>query len=553
MARRAEFQYDPAVSVAKSAGLADVLDRSVLRRKAGAQSFARGSAYFADGEFCKHCVALGLAWLEREEPETPTPRKPKRATVGIRDVRAYLVAQSAETLADLLLDAAKSDSNLRQRLILQTAKKTTKGIDLDPYYQALEAAIGPGDFVDYESAHADAYDIDEALDSVEGLVKQGYATEAIELSEHALQLIEGACQYVDGSDGMLGSTLERVQAMHHRACVRAKPDPEALADRLFRWELRTDWDTFYNAVETYADVLGENGLAVYRRLAEAEWARLPALGPGAEDSASHGKRFRITHIMEALARRSGDVDALIAIRSRDLSSAFAYLQVAETCREAGRHDTALEWAERGLTAFPKRTDVRLREFLAAEYHRRKRHDDAVSLAWTAFAEQPELEEFQGLKRHAAKAGKWKVWRERAIAHVKERITAEKRPRTPSYQHNDNAELVRMLLWERAVEAAWNEARAGGCSAELWLELARKREKVHPEDSLPIYQAQVEPLLARKNNGAYTDAVKMLCTIQDIMSRLGRNADFTSYLRSVRAAHKPKRNLMTLLDRTHWKA
>src|SRR5262245_65949612 len=96
-------------------------------------------------------------------------------------------------------------------------------------------------------------------------------------------------------------------------------------------------------------------------LAEAEWAKVPALRPGEDDSEKYGKRFRMTHIMETLARRTGDMEAVVAVKKRDLSLAYHYLQIAETYKNARKHDLALEWAERGVKAFPKRTDSRLRE------------------------------------------------------------------------------------------------------------------------------------------------------------------------------------------------
>jgi uncharacterized Zn finger protein len=42
-----------------------------------------------------------------------------------------------------------------------------------------------------------------------------------------------------------------------------------------------------------------------------------------------------------------------------------------------------------------------------------------------------------------------------------------------------------------------------------MELARKREKNHPDDAIPIYQRQVESTLAQKNNEAYREAVGLL--------------------------------------------
>lgn len=36
-----------------------------------------------------------------------------------------------------------------------------------------------------------------------------------------------------------------------------------------------------------------------------------------------------------------------------------------------------------------------------------------------------------------------------------------------------------------------------------------------------------------------------------MARLARGADFAEFLESVRAAHKPKRNFVKLLERVKW--
>jgi uncharacterized Zn finger protein len=82
-------------------------------------------------------------------------------------------------------------------------------------------------------------------------------------------------------------------------------------------------------------------------------------------------------------------------------------------------------------------------------------------------------------------------------------------------------------------------------------LAAKREKDHPEDVLPIYQRRVESTLDQKNNKAYRAAIGLLRKVRGLMVRLKREADFALYLESVRAAHKPKRNFMKLLQRAKW--
>jgi hypothetical protein len=138
-----------------------------------------------------------------------------------------------------------------------------------------------------------------------------------------------------------------------------------------------------------------------------------------------GQHFRITHIMESLAQASGDVEQLVAVMSRDLSSAYSYWKIADACREARQYDNALLWAEKGLKAFPERTDGRLREFAAEEYHRRRRHDDALKLMWTEFSEHADLESYKTLARHAKKASAWPEWRERALAEIRLRVAKAK--------------------------------------------------------------------------------------------------------------------------------
>jgi uncharacterized Zn finger protein len=111
--------------------------------------------------------------------------------------------------------------------------------------------------------------------------------------------------------------------------------------------------------------------------------------------------------------------------------------------------------------------------------------------------------------------------------------------------------VRVFLWEGDNEGAWQEATQGGCSEALWMELAAKREADHPEDALPIYQDQVERLIAQMGKQAYQQAVGLLRNVRDIMTRLDREEELAAYLASVRATHKRKRNLIKLLDAAGW--
>ena len=258
--------------------------------------------------------------------------------------------------------------------------------------------------------------------------------------------------------------------------------------------------------------------------------------------------------METLSDLSGDIEEQVAVRSRDLSIAYHFLQIAELYRQAGQHDKAMEWAENGVKAFPERTDSRLREFLADEYHRRGRHDGAMALIWTEFSEEPSLGTYQLLKRHADRFKQWPGWRDDALTAIRERIeeaksSTRRRSDYGSWNRADHSDLVRIFLWEKNADAAWQEAQAGGCSEDLWMDLAAKREKEHPADAIAVYQREVEHIIDGKNNSAYEAAVRLLRKVQKLMIPLGQTAEFLSFLTDVRARHKPKRNLLKLLDQT----
>jgi uncharacterized Zn finger protein len=481
-----------------------------------------------------------------------------RPATTIKDVEAYLAQQDKPMLVSLLMEQVKADGRLRERLLMQVARTRASGPDLAVFRQALESALSTDftrhGYVEYGDMWDYAEGIHEVISSYAELLKEGYPVEVIELTEDALEQVEEATHAVDDSSGEMGSILHELKALHQAACKKAKPDPERLAMWLFEKELASDYGIFDGAAEEYATVLGKKGLAKHRELIEAEWARTPALAPGADDPHRSGRRYRLTRMMEAIARKSNDLEALVAVKSRDLSSAYRFLEIAEIYKQARKYDRALAWAERGLKAFPQRTDRRLREFLAEEYHRCKRHDEAMALIWAELTESSGhyLQSYEALKRHADRTGEWPQWRERALDFIRERLRPAPQQAAKYHwqwaSHAGHSELVRIFLWEEDAEAAWQEAQAGGCSDDLWLQLAARREKDHPADALEIYQRQIEPLVNQKNNQAYEQAAKYVRKVRELMKRLGREAEFAMYLAGLRKAHKPKRNFRALLDR-----
>jgi uncharacterized Zn finger protein len=525
------------VVVAKVAGTADYRVR--LWAEDGLE-YSCDCPLGLDGEFCKHCVATGLAWLEDDFPGRATGSSPT-----MDDVKTYLEGQEKDYLVGIVMEQAMQDEGLRDRLLLRASR--VHGLNLTAFHRAIDKAV---DFDDgyYGPPWEYAGGIQNVVEAIEELLDEGFAAEVVELSEYAL----AKCEEATGYDvvGTIGDTIEDLEKIHLKACKRAKPDPEALAKRLFDWELGSDHDMFYDALNTYAEVLGERGIAEYRQLAEKEWADVPALGPARENTPRYyGRRERLTEIMEAMAYRSGNVEAVVAIESKDLSGPHAYLRIARIYKEAGDDEKALEWAEEGAWVFPNGGPPELGRFLADEYHERGRHQEAMALIWKIFEDAPRLPIYQELKAHADRAGAWEHWREKALAFLREDTATKKEKSKSRYLlfRVDNSELVKILLWEGNVEEAWREAKEGGCSGELWLDLAARCEENNPEDALVVYQERIEPLVNQTNNKAYEEAYKLLLRVRELMNRLGRQDEFDEYLEIIRLEYKRKRNFMKLLD------
>jgi tetratricopeptide (TPR) repeat protein len=296
-------------------------------------------------------------------------------------------------------------------------------------------------------------------------------------------------------------------------------------------------------------VLGDAGLAAYRTIAEAAWARVPVR---TEQSSERAKESYsgITAIMETLARQSGDVEDLVAVLERDLSHGHHYLRIAEAYRQAGLRDKALAWAERGMKATTGYDGAALRQFVAEEYRHDNRHADALRIIWIEFRDSPSLERYKQLEEFAIAADDWEDWRRQALALVRKKIAGGNgaKPgkqdaiiRSWRYGRQDHSLLVEIFLHERKEEDAWIEAKAGGCTEGLWLRLAVSRLKNHPADTMGVFMRLGEQAISRAS-GNYDDPVKLLERAAAAARDAGKSSGFQTHLEALLVKNNAKRNL-----------
>lgn len=458
-------------------------------------------------------------------------------------LHAFLCGQDVTWLAEELARAAQSDPMLRARLTLAAGGDAHDALDDTALRERLERAIDIDDFVDWRRAFAYFRDVDEALEAVEDLIRQGFPDTAITLAEYALELLEDASSSIDDSDGGLAEALGHAETIHHSACAAGSPEPVALAERLARRALTSDLDIFLTIVPDYAEVLGQAGMDRYREIVESAWRALPPKQARRYDDGRH----TVTLLMERLAEHVGGVDALLEILATDVTSTYDILRIAETLVGAGRDDEALDWLGHGLVELGP--DTRLRS-LAAECHlRAARRDDALELLWANFADRPMLETYRAL--HDAAGAQLSAWRARALDRLRQQPKSSSRfADSPFAERAGHSTLVEVLLWEDDVDAAWQAAQAGGCRDRLWLDLARRRSEAHPADAIPILQEAAEQTIGQKKRSAYRVAAGLLAEAYTLTKYCDQEEQLRAYLVRLRSEHKPKRALREELDLAH---
>lgn len=441
-----------------------------------------------EGNFCKHCVAVGLAVLASPGPDV--------------DVGAYLRSLDQRELVDLLLTQADRDPALYRQLVLRAG--ATGAPQVAVLRQQLDTALRTRGFVDGDYA-VRARDV---LDTVHDLVESGHAAEARPLARHAVELLTSAMGAVDDPAGTVNGVCRRAVKLYARACAAARPNPTKLAAWLF--QLRLGWTTWPTIdIGDFAEPLGEAGMAAYRALVDNAWHAL-------DDDADHTV---LRTMREQLAKSSGDVDTLVGVLADGLPAPRAYREIIAVLRQAGRLADAIRWAERGVA---ETQDMSLTELLIESYVDGQRGDEAVELRKTALRQAPTRLCYTRLRDTAVSVDAWQGLRSWAL----DVLAAEPQ------------ELVGALLDEDEVGEAWQAAVKYDC---VGVEVARRRGDTNPVEVLSAYRALVEQCLTRNTRDAYREAGVLLQELARMADRSGESV--TEFVESLKTRHARKPALL----------
>jgi uncharacterized Zn finger protein len=155
----------------------------------------------SDGEFCKHCVAVALAWLlQQKRPAKPSSESRK---ITLADAQKILLSEDKTVIVENLIAWAASDDLLRERLIMRAARHARPEVLLATVQQAFSKVVRIHRYIEYRE-----------MPSFFRRVAAG----VIELCESSLRSLARAMESVDDSDGYMGELLGRLQEIHFNAC-----------------------------------------------------------------------------------------------------------------------------------------------------------------------------------------------------------------------------------------------------------------------------------------------------------------------------------------------
>jgi uncharacterized Zn finger protein len=483
--------------------------------------------YGQDGNFCKHCVAVGLVVLDRG---VDLPRARAAAADRGRLLESWLEALSRDRLLALLRERLAEDASLRRRLEVRAATERAAGdTDLAGLRAKILKLLGTAafaryDYVEYADVPAYAAQAREAVDALRSLVSAGRAADAVTLAREAIHRLHTVYEQIDDSSGAIGEVAADLEEIHRAACAASDPDPVETAEWLAA-HLLGDWSHVPEiGLGDYWDLLDDTGRAAFSELV-------------AESSRLHPSDWNLKYVRQELARVQGDVDALVAALASDLAPhGGTHLAIAEELDRAGRSAEALAWAERGLrdTERPPFADDGLASYVAGRYERDGRLADAVAVRRDRFRASPSLGGYQSLRDAARKAGCWDAERVAALDLLREEPPVR------------GALLVDALIDDGDAEAAWLAAE-GRASDRQWLVLADLVRDDRPADALEAYRRAIEPLTRLTGDGNYREIARLLLLARACHRRLGTEQEFAADLAALRTDQRRKRKLLKILD------
>jgi len=288
---------------------------------------------------------------------------------------------------------------------------TTRLIQLE---RAIEAAMRPGDFIDYKRSWDFVSGVEEVAADVRKLIGKGHAAEAVLLFETFIAAAYEKAEEIDDSSGSFGMLVDDLFCDWVRARQAAKANPEETVELLLTWMESDDYGFCYELERDLVRVLNKKGL---RAFAAQVRARLDASTPDDRGSAGYPRR-RWTAALKRILAAQGDAEAYVALAEESAIDSKDCSVLAGIHEDRSELEEALAWVERGLalTANERYSSAEhdLKKRQRALLPRLGRADEAVTAAWADFQSSPSRYTYETLVELVSEEER-AAWHDKAMA------------------------------------------------------------------------------------------------------------------------------------------
>ena len=461
-----------------------------------------------EGNFCKHCVAVGVVYLYEQEHGTALPEP--------TDLRSHLESLDHAALVDLLLEAAERDERLFDRLEREAEFSHTRDGPIDKLVTAVDDALvlNTNYYLDFDDHQVYADAVADFASQTMQLVADGRAEDAVALAGHAIDRVRQNWERAE-HEYQVGEAATELAAAHLDACIAAKTDPIGLAEWLIAHQL--DDNTVPELlIGDYEPVLGETGLRRY----------------GALLNARKNNSWTWQFLKTEYARAAGDDEQLLAALTE--SSGGTGRQVIEQLDRMGRRDEAVERAEASLVSGP--VDQWTVDFLDEHYRAEGDRVALVALHRKRFECDPGRHSYEALA-DLDEPG--------LLTWAVDSVRGELEGGTSKWGLADL--LAWMLLAQDRVTEAWAAANRYRAVPEMRIEVAKRHRHTDPDTCGELFMARADALIEQRNKHSYEAAAELVALAAACLDESTGPGSGETYVAELRARHRRKRNLLAALD------
>jgi uncharacterized Zn finger protein len=495
--------------------------------------------HFAEGFFCKHLVAVGLCVIDRGAQSKGASSRDASDVVPTQPpnpVDTYLEALDAPALRDLVRELVERDPSAERLVEVRAVVKTGDSAQAaDDLVASVNAALRTRGFVDYRRSFEVARDAEELLDELEGHLDSGAASAVRPALLRALTRLRSISLHADDSGGAIGDACQRAADLYARACREGTPDPVKLARWLVKFRNESPgWPQ--TTLPDFVEAFDDKALRAYRKA-------VASLDEKHAD-VDRWRRSELDRMLLELADHDGDVDRAIELLSSGEHPSYG--AIVDRLREAGRHDDAFDWMDRGVREGrvsghlgASGRDYWLDPDEVAEVYRSVgRVEDAIEVLRGEFVRRPGALTYTRLVEFGASEGR--ADDERAWALERARQLAGQR-------FGNGAALIEIALAASDLDAAWAAANEFG-AGHMWESLVAVSSDSRPRQAADLYRPHIERDLEPANTRRYAGIADKLAKMRELYLKAGAEDAFGMYVDEIRTQYGRRTSLMAALDR-----